>query len=620
MASASDSHARALAALARRGRLRRLAPRTGVDVTSNDFLGLAGSPVLAEAARAAIDRGVPIGAGGSRLLRGNHAEHEALEAEAARFFGAETALYFGAGFTANAALLSTLPQRGDLVVHDALVHASAHEGMALSKVERIATPHNDADAIADAIRAWRERGGTGRAWIAVESVYSMDGDLAPLADIMAVADRFDAMVIVDEAHATGVLGPGGRGLAAPYEGRHMLVCLHTCGKALGASGALVTGPATIRDFLINRARGFVYATAPSPVMAAVVRRALTIVRDEPWRRAALAALVAHAGRQLRDRCGIAPSGTHIQPVIVGADAAATALAEHVQAAGYDVRAIRPPTVPEGTARLRISLTLNVDTAVVDGLVAALAVARRTADADADAGGRAGVRVRAAAPGATRGAVAPAASHPTYVVVGTDTDVGKTVVAAGLVAVLGARYWKPVQAGLVAGTDSATVAALARLTPDRIVPEAYRLRTPASPHHAAARDGVTIDVAALAPPPAGDRPLVIETAGGLMVPLSTETLQIDVLARWRLPVVLVASTRLGTINHTLLSIEALRARDIPVHGVVFVGEACPHAEEIVVAHTGVRRLGRLPWLEPLTPETLADAVAAGIDVADLSRPA
>src|SRR5262249_46097155 len=153
----------------------------------------------------------------------NDPEHEALEAEAATFFGAESALYFPAGFTANAALFSALPQRGDFVVYDSLVHASAHDGMRSGRAERAPFAHNDAQAAADAIKTWRRSGATGRAWIAVESVYSMDGDCAPIADLMAVADRHDAFLVVDEAHATGVLGPDGRGLASEFEGRENVI-------------------------------------------------------------------------------------------------------------------------------------------------------------------------------------------------------------------------------------------------------------------------------------------------------------------------------------------------------------------------------------------------------------
>ncbi|KQN70866.1 8-amino-7-oxononanoate synthase [Sphingomonas sp. Leaf62] len=347
-------------------RRRRLIPIAGRDFSSNDYLGLSGSQHLRDSVTDAIARGVPVGSGGSRLLRGNHAEHEALEREAAALFGSEAALWFGSGFAANAALLATLPQRGDLIVHDALIHASAHDGMRLARAPAVAAGHNDPQAIEDAIIGWRRDGGTGSPWIAVESLYSMDGDRAPLDDLIALADRHGAMLLIDEAHATGVFGPDGRGLAAALEGRPNVVTLRTCGKALGSEGALVCGPAVVCDFLINRARGFIFSTAPSPVMAAAVRAGLRVLRDEPERRTRLAALIDHAGKRL-GRVGARVSGSQIMPLIVGDDGRAMALAAAVQAAGFDVRGIRPPTVPAGTARLRISLTLNVDAAAIDGL-------------------------------------------------------------------------------------------------------------------------------------------------------------------------------------------------------------------------------------------------------------
>lgn len=349
----------ALDGLARKDRLRRLSPRAGLDFASNDYLGLASSPRLAAAVTDAVARGVPAGAAGSRLLRGNHPEHEALEAEAAAFFGAERALFFGAGFSANSALIQTLPQRGDLLVHDELIHASVHDGLRGCRAEIAAARHNDPQAVEDAISGWRARGGLGAPWIAVESLYSMDGDAAPVAELMAIAEAHDGFLLLDEAHATGMLGANGRGLGEAFEGREALISTHTCGKALGASGALVTGPAAIVDFLVNRAKPFIYATAPSPLMAAAVREALRIVADEPERRAALARRVAIAGGKLA-ALGLPASGSQIQPVILGRNAAAVAAARRLQNAGFDCRAIRPPTVPEGTARLRVSLTLNVE--------------------------------------------------------------------------------------------------------------------------------------------------------------------------------------------------------------------------------------------------------------------
>lgn len=353
-----------LADLSARDRLRTLAPRRGADFASNDYLGLAGSARLRNAVAATLDRGVPVGSGGSRLLRGNHPEHEALEAEAAAFLGTEAALYVGTGYAANAMLLATLPQAGDLVVHDALIHASAHEGMRLGRAECVAAAHNDADAFADAIAGWRARGGTGTVWIAAESLYSMDGDRAPLPELAAVAARHDAVLLIDEAHATGVFGPDGRGLAAEVGVR--VVRLHTCGKALGCEGALIACAADARDMLVNRGRAFIFSTAPSPLMAAAVREALRILRDEPERRARLHALVGQAEALL----GTA-TGSPILPIVLGDAARTMRVAAAVQAAGYDVRGIRPPTVPAGTSRLRVSVTLNVGSEELRGLAAAL---------------------------------------------------------------------------------------------------------------------------------------------------------------------------------------------------------------------------------------------------------
>ncbi|MBW5434055.1 ATP-dependent dethiobiotin synthetase BioD [Bradyrhizobium canariense] len=193
-----------------------------------------------------------------------------------------------------------------------------------------------------------------------------------------------------------------------------------------------------------------------------------------------------------------------------------------------------------------------------------------------------------------------------VVTGTDTGIGKTVFSAGLADLLGANYWKPIQAGLEGETDAELVARLGSLSPDRIMPELYRLRTPVSPHHSAEIDGVRIEPDSLNVPDTGDRPLVIEGAGGLMVPLRGDTLYIDVFERWRLPVVLCASTSLGTINHSLLSIEALRKRQIPILGIAFIGEQ--NAEtQIAIREIGrARWLGRLPWLSPLAADTLQAA--------------
>jgi dethiobiotin synthetase len=202
-----------------------------------------------------------------------------------------------------------------------------------------------------------------------------------------------------------------------------------------------------------------------------------------------------------------------------------------------------------------------------------------------------------------------------VVTGTDTEIGKTVFAAGLAEMLGACYWKPIQSGLEGETDSQVVARLGGLPEDRILPEGYRLKTPVSPHQSAAIDGIRIDTGNLVVPDTGGRPLVIEGAGGLMVPLDPFTLYIDVFARWRLPVVLCARTALGTINHSLLSIEALRRRNIDILGIAFLGESHPESERAICEIGKVKRLGRLPRLSPLTRDALRQAFAASFNPAD-----
>lgn len=368
-----SAHTADLAALGEKARRRSLTPRRGIDFASNDYLAMSSSPRLAKAVQDAIARGVPLGSGGSRLLRGNDPEHELLEEEAAHFFGSESALFFSAGYAANVALLSTLPQRGDLIVYDELVHASMHEGLRLTRAKALSAAHNDAQSFDDVAREWREAGNTGRIWLAFETLYSMDGDMAPVSDMVEVAQRHEAVMLIDEAHATGVFGRDGRGLAASLDGRPDTIVLRTCGKALGCEGALVLAPRVVRDFLVNRGRPFIFSTAPSPLVAAAVREAIHMLADEPDRRDALNDLVAHAEHVL-GRHGALATGSQILPLILHDDARTMGVAAKLQKAGFDVRGIRPPTVPQGTSRLRISLTLNASAEDIDALGATLAEA------------------------------------------------------------------------------------------------------------------------------------------------------------------------------------------------------------------------------------------------------
>ncbi|CUH42015.1 8-amino-7-oxononanoate synthase [Ruegeria atlantica] len=354
-----------------RNRRRVLAQPRGLDFASNDYLGLAQSAFLRDAAQTALAQGVPLGSGGSRLLRGNHLEHETLENEAAAFFDAEAALFMGGGFQANQAIFSTLPAAEDLILYDALIHASAHEGMRMGRGQTSAFAHNDVTAARLAIEAWLAEGGSGQIWIAVESIYSMEGDIAPLAALSDLACEHDAILVVDEAHATGVFGTNGKGLAHGLKAE--LLTLHTCGKGLGVSGGLICGPRVMIETLINRARPFIFATAPSPFNAALVRAVLQDLQTDASLGLNALSRIRHAHAVAR-QIGIPQEALNSQiiPIILGDDAKTMEMAATLQAKGFDVRGIRPPTVPRGTSRLRVSITGNVDKDEISALFETLA--------------------------------------------------------------------------------------------------------------------------------------------------------------------------------------------------------------------------------------------------------
>ena len=310
---------------------------------------------MREAAKKAIDDYGIVGAGGSRLLRGHHPLHAALEAGAADFFSSEKTLYFGSGYLANLALFSAVCGRHDAVVFDEYVHASIKEGIHAVPVERYRARHNDLSSFEDNLKR-AQKDGRQSIWIAVESLYSMDGDFAPLDELAKLAHKYDATLVIDEAHATGIFGKTGRGLSEELD-KTKIIAVHTCGKALGVAGALVCGSASLIDFLINKSRPFIYSTAPPPVLAATLIRALELVDEEPQRRETLLARVSFANEKLKAEAGGALrfSGSQIIPVILGEEKQALEISADLQKAGLDVRAIRPPTVPRGTSRLRISV-------------------------------------------------------------------------------------------------------------------------------------------------------------------------------------------------------------------------------------------------------------------------
>ena len=342
-----------LASLKEKNRFRSCSLAAGIDLSSNDYLGLKDHPSLRIAAMEAIDRGVCLGAGGSRLLRGHCKEHCELEAFAADHYGFERALYFANGFQANHALFTTLPSRHDLVLYDSLVHASVRDALNSKGIKSVKIPHNDLNAFEEALKKFQNQAET--IYIAVESLYSMDGDFAPLKELYDLAVCYGAILVIDEAHSTGVYGAEGRGLCDVLSKENLIV-LHTCGKALGVAGGLICASAEIIDYLVNAARPFIYSTAPPPLQAYLTMKAIEIcsgpIGEE--RRAALQRLCLIAQKQLGGE------GSPIVPVILGEDGCAVQASEKLQAAGYDIRAIRPPTVPEGTSRLRLSLHADLE--------------------------------------------------------------------------------------------------------------------------------------------------------------------------------------------------------------------------------------------------------------------
>lgn len=363
-----------LEALRARSRLRALRPPAGRDFCSNDYLGLARHPRLRSALRAFLDgEENPLAGTSSRLVRGEHAAFAALERRFAAWLGREAALFFSSGYAANLGLVTALARRGDVIFSDQLNHASLIDGIRLSGADRARVAHGDLGAWERAFAAHPPL--PGRRRIAVlESIHSMEGDVAPLVELAALCDRHQVELIVDEAHATGLAGPRGEGcVAAAGLGGRVLATVHTCGKSLAAAGALVAGSSVLREYLVNRARSFIFATAPPPWLAAQASAALDLMLAEPWRRERAPALAARLRDRLR-RAGVPAAGqapAAIVPVILGNDARAVAVAGSLAAAGFDVRAIRPPTVPEGQARLRVALHADQTERDVDEFAAAL---------------------------------------------------------------------------------------------------------------------------------------------------------------------------------------------------------------------------------------------------------
>ncbi len=354
------------------GLFRTLRPPSGVDLSSNDYLNLSTDPRVVEGFLTGAAR-EGCGSTGSRLLRGDRASFSAIERRFAQFKGVERALLLSSGYLANLAVLTTLPEAGDVIFSDERNHASLIDGIRLSRARAVVCPHGDVRALAGLMDSVTV---AGVKFVVLESLYSMDGDIAPLAEYAAVCRASGAVLIVDEAHAVGVYGARGSGLieAAGLD-PDACVSVNAAGKALGVAGAFVAGAAWAVDYLVQRARPFVFSTAPPPAVADALDASLTIIVGEPRRRERLLARSAYLRKRLRrDGLGVPDGVTQIVPVVIGDNDRAVAVARTLQAEGFDVRAIRPPSVPRGTARLRVSLNAALSEATLDGFAEALGAA------------------------------------------------------------------------------------------------------------------------------------------------------------------------------------------------------------------------------------------------------
>jgi 8-amino-7-oxononanoate synthase len=348
------------------------ASRALTNLCSNDYLGLSRSEELRDAILEAV-RTAPRSAGtGSRLLSGHTRHWDELEQEFADFAGTESALYFGSGYGANVGLLASILRKDDVVFSDELNHASLIDGMRLSGARKVIYRHLDLNDLETSLRTTPNPGG--RKFVVSETVFSMDGDIANVAELTTLCAKHDAGLVLDEAHATTVHGPEGRGIAASTNLAHEVIAItHTCGKGLASAGAFVCGSAMLREHLINHARSFIFSTAMPPYMAGQIRAALQIARKMDSERAALLANADRLITELRSQgYDTGASASQIIPVVIGHNEEAVATAEFLQNEGFAVRAIRPPTVPAGRARLRLSLTAAIPASEIDRLSNCLA--------------------------------------------------------------------------------------------------------------------------------------------------------------------------------------------------------------------------------------------------------
>jgi 8-amino-7-oxononanoate synthase len=358
-----------LSALRAADQLRDLANPSGIQLGSNDYLGLSTHPRLKSAIARALAEDDRFCSTGSRLLTGNHERWDRLEADFAAFVHADAALYFPTGYAANIGLLSSVLKEGDIVFSDAANHASLIDGIRLSHARRVIVPHLDLDYLERELK--QSAPGGGEKFVIVECIFSMDGDRARLSELFNLCERYGAWLIIDEAHSTAVDDP----IKRP---ECVLATVHTCGKALASMGAFVAGSRTLRDFLINRARTFIFTTGLPPYCAAHVHEAMILAAGSDARRKHLADLGKYLRKNMQSLgFNTGRSDSQIVPLVLGSNDTVLRFASVLAAAGFSVSAIRPPTVPAGTSRLRISLNANLSISDIDRFLNALVAARET---------------------------------------------------------------------------------------------------------------------------------------------------------------------------------------------------------------------------------------------------
>lgn len=595
---------------------------------SNDYLGLASHPALATASARAFEKS-GFGAAGSRLVCGTLPEHLELESQLAALVGAPAALLFPTGYQANLGVLTALAGPQDLIVADRAVHASIIDGSRLSRAKLAFYRHLD---LSHARRHLERLGPKARRrFLVTESLFSMDGDIAPVAQLAALATSHDATLVVDEAHAIGCFGPQGGGLCAKYAVKPDIL-VGTLGKALGASGAFVAGSSTLRSYLVNRARTFLFTTSLPPPIAAAARASLAILASPDGDR--LRSRLHEASAHFRAAAALTPDvdGSPILPFILGSDQAALLAADRLRDRGFLVQAIRPPTVSENTARLRVTLSAAHTLGHIDEFASALATLTTPLSRHRTA--------RPPTPQAqplppARPARPPRHNHRGLFILGTDTAVGKTTVGTALLHTLVARGhspvpFKPVETGAEPIANDAIrlldASANASLPIEVVCP--WPFPQAVAPAAAAAATGTTLTLpkilSAAAAASAFGAPLIIESAGGVLTPYASNLTSADLAEALGFPVLLVARNTLGTVNHTALAVAEIRRRSLQLLGILLVNtQSQPTPDQatnpsMIAGLTGLTPMGTLPYIPSPTPQLLAQSLDATVDLLPILR--